>query len=60
MDVIICCVRARNTKKSSFRMFLTKFANSYQHIFVDLNKGPGNSVSKMNQMSAALKIINFI
>ena len=35
MDVIICCVRARNTKKSSFRMFLTKFANSYQHIFVD-------------------------
>lgn len=58
VDVIVCCVRTRATKYSSLKMFINKYVPIYHCDWVPLTKGNTKTVSNINQMNVALKVIN--
>ena len=59
IDVIICCVRARNTKNSTFRMFVTKFVPTYTHVWINLNK-ISNKISYLEQIKCSMDIVKHL
>ena len=56
IDVIICCVRARNTKNSTFKMFMTKFFPTYTVVWINLNK-IGNQINYLEQIKCSMDIV---